>query len=72
MAGCDDEVNDSSLKDMIAELTVRIHNNDPACKKWCIDRHMLEESVNVSSLATRVSLEPRGAVVEDACHLCIQ
>lgn len=42
--------------DMIIELITRIHHNDLARSKWCIDRCTLEVWVDVSSLVTRVLL----------------
>ena len=67
--GWDDEVTDVPLTTMITEVIVRVRQKDPVRGKWCVDGPELDFSVDASSLATGVSLEHDGAVVEDASLL---
>ena len=67
--GWDDKIDDAPLNPMIKEVITRVHKEDPAWGRWCIDDQTLCVWVNASSLATGVSLVYDGAVVEDACWL---
>ena len=68
--GWDDEVTDVPLTTMITEVVSRVRQKDPVRGKWCVDGSELDVWVDASSLATGVSLEHDGAVVEDASWLC--
>ena len=68
-AGWDDKINDAPLNTMIKEVLTRVHKEDPAQGRRCIDGQALSVWVDASSLATGVSLVYDGAVVEDACWL---
>ena len=57
--GWDDKIDD-------ATLNTRVHKEDPARGRWCVDGQALSVWVDASSLATGVSLVYDGAVVEDA------
>ena len=67
--GWDDEVTDVPLTTMITEVVARVHQKDPVRGKWCVNGPELNVWVDASSLATGVSLEHDGAVVEDASWL---
>ena len=54
---------------MITEVVARAHQKDPVWGKWCVDGPKLDVWVDASSLATVMSLEHDGAVVEDASRL---
>ena len=64
--GWDDEVNDVPLTTMITEVVAKVRQKDPVRGKWCVDGPELDVWVDAGSLATGVSLEHDGAVVEDA------
>ena len=66
-AGCDDKIDDAPLNTMIKEVFTRVHQEDPARGRWCVDGQTLSVWVDASSLASGVSLVYDGAVVEDAC-----
>ena len=68
-AGWDDKIDDAPLNTMIKEVLIRVHKEDPAQGRWCVDGQALSVWVDASSLATGVSLVYDGAVVEDACWL---
>ena len=67
--GWDDEVTDVPLTTMITEVVTRVRQKDPVRGKWSVDGPELDVWVDASSLATGVSLEHDGAVVEDASWL---
>ena len=67
--GWDDEVTDILLTTMITEVVARVHQKDPVWGKWCVDGPELNVWIDASSLATGVSLEHDGAVIEDASWL---
>ena len=54
---------------MIKEVLTRVHKEDPARGRWCVNGQALSLWVDASSLATGVSLVFDGALVEDACWL---
>ena len=60
---------DVPLTTMITEVVARVRQKDPVRGKWCVDSPELDVWVDASSLATGVSLEYDGAVVEDASWL---
>ena len=62
--GWDDKVTDGMLTTMITEVIVKVHKEDPVQGKWCVDGPELDAWVHACSLATGVSLEHNGAVVE--------
>ena len=66
--GWDDEVTDVPLT-RITEVVARVCQKDPVRGKWCVDGPEVDVWVDASSLATGVSLEHDGAVVEDASWL---
>ena len=68
-AGWDDKIDDAPLNTMIKEVFTRVRKEDPPRGRWCVDGQALSVWVDVSSLATDVSLVYNGAVVEDACWL---
>ena len=65
----DDGVDDGPLNTMITETLARVRKADPARGKWCVDGSDFDVWVDASSLATGVSLERDGTVVEDACWM---
>ena len=65
----DDKIDDTPLNTKIKEVITRVHEDDPAQGRWCVNRQALSVWVDLSSLATGVSLVYDGAVVEDACWL---
>ena len=67
--GWDDEVTNVPLTTMIIEVVARVRQKDPVRGKWCVDGPELDVWIDASSLATGVSLEHDGAVVEDASWL---
>ena len=67
--GWDDEIDDAPLNTVIEEVITRMHKEDPARGRWCVDGQALSVWVDASSLATGASLVYDGAVVEDACWL---
>ena len=67
--GWDDKIDDAPLNTMIKEVLTRVHKEDQARGRWCIDGQALSVWVDASSLATGVLLVYDGAVVEDACWL---
>ena len=67
--GWDDKSDDAPLNTMIKEVITRVHKEDPARGRWCVDGQALSVWVDASSLATGVLLAYDGAVVEDACWL---
>ena len=54
---------------MIKEVITRVHKEDPAWGRVCIDGQALNIWVDASSLTTGVSLVYDGAVVQDVCWL---
>ena len=68
-AGWDDEIDDGPLNTMIKEVLTRVHKEDLAQGRWCLDGQSLSVWVDASSLTTGVLLVYDGAVVEDACWL---
>ena len=68
-AGWDGKIDDAPLNTMIKEVLTRVHKEDPAQGKWCIDGQALSIWVDASFLTTGVLLVYDGAVVEDACWL---
>ena len=68
-AGWDDKIDDAPLNTMIKEVLTRVHKENPARGRWCVDGQALSVWVDASSLATGVSLVYDGAEVEDACWL---
>ena len=64
--GWDDKATDVLLTTMITEVVTRVRKEDPMWGKWCVDGPELDIWVDVSSLATGVSMEHDRAVVEDA------
>ena len=68
-AGLDDKIDDAPLNTMIKEVLIRVRKEDPARGRWCVNGQALSIWLDVSSLATGVSLVCNGAVVEDACWL---
>ena len=69
-AGWDDKIDDAPHNTMIKEFLTRVHKEDPARGRWCVDGQPLSVWVNASSLATGVLFAYDGAEVEDACWLC--
>ena len=67
--GWDDEVTDVPLTTMITEVVARVRQKDPVRGKRFVDGPELDVWVDASSLATGVSLEYDGAVVQDASWL---
>ena len=67
--GWDDEVTDVPLTTMITEVVARVRQKDPVRGKGCVDGPEPDIWIDASSLATGVSLEHDGAVVEDASWL---
>ena len=65
-AGWDDKIDNAPLNTMIKEVLTRVHKEDPARGRWCVDGQALSVWVDTSSLTTSVSLV---YVVEDACWL---
>ena len=54
---------------MIKQVLTRVHKEDPAQGRWCVDGQALSVWFDASFLATGVSLVYDGAVVEGACWL---
>ena len=54
---------------MIKEVLTRVHKEDLAQSKWCVNGQTLSVWVDTSSLAIGVSFVYDGDVVEDACWL---
>ena len=67
--GWDDKIDDAPLNTMIKEVITRVHKEDPARGRWCVDSQALSVWGDAISLATGVSLVYNGAVVEGACWL---
>ena len=67
--GWDDKIDDAPLNTMIKEVLTRVHKENPAWGRWCIDGQALSIWVDTSSLATGMSLVYDGDVVENACWL---
>ena len=67
--GWDDEVTDVPLTTIITEVVAGVRQKDPVRGKGCVDGPELDVWVDTSSLATGVSLEHDGAIVEDASCL---
>ena len=59
-AGWDDKIDDTPLNTMIKEVLTRVHKEDPARGKWCIDSQALSIWVDASSFATGMSLYMMG------------
>lgn len=68
-AGWDNKVDDAPLNTIIKEVLTRVHREDLARGKWCVDGQDFGVWVDTSSLATGVSLECGGSVLEVACWL---
>ena len=62
--GWDDKIDDASLNTMIKEVLPKVHKEDPAWDRWCVNGQALSIWVDASFLATGMSL------VEDGCLLC--
>ena len=67
--GWDGKIDDAPLNTMIKEVLTRVHKEDPAWGRWCVDGQALNVWVDASFLTTGTSLVYDGAVVEDACWL---
>ena len=63
------KIDSAPLNTMIKEVLTRVHKEDLAWGRWCVDGQALSVWVDISSLATGVSLVFDGAVVEDTCWL---
>ena len=64
-----DKIDNAPLNTMIKEVLTRMHKENLAQGRWCVDGQALSVCVDASSLTTGVSLVYNGVVVEDACWL---
>ena len=67
--GWDNNVGDASLNSMIRKVITRMHQEDTARSKWCVEGPELDVGVDASSLATVVSLEYNRATMVDLSWL---
>ena len=44
-AGWDDNIDDAPLNTMIKEVLTRVHKEDPARGKWCVDGQALSDGL---------------------------
>ena len=70
--GCDDIVDDDSLKQMMVETLTRVRRSKLTQSKWHVSRRELNAWVDMSSLATGVVLERSATALEDVCWLCLK
>lgn len=60
-------MNDIPLKQMMAKVIIKVHQNNSTQGDWYITGEEVNTWVNASSLETGVVLERCGAVLEEAC-----
>ena len=67
--GWHDTVKDVPIKQMIVEMFIRVLQDDPTQRDWCVAGEEANLWVDASSLAMGIVLENCGATLEDVCWL---